>query len=296
MRRGLVVAVALRTGRLALERTLRFTVRRVRLVLRRAAWTLPLATCIMPLASMRRLPVARPTVFLAFPIVLLMNSPMGVAPLSCMERPPPTSSWDSDDFQRFQRRSASGSGRFTFRVCSGHGEAGNGLTLRMPWTERVWESWDFGEGLESLVQWVQCVQWMASWGLQAYPLNPLKALNPRQPWCSRLNLCHLESAVRRARSTRPAQGLRIAWHLEAAQPPGAKGSTGGTRGRGVAAPLILAEGLGKSYGGKRLFDDGSFQVEAGQKVAIVGPNGAGQSTLLRLLAGRGGAAPRTPPR
>jgi ATP-binding cassette, subfamily F, member 3 len=54
----------------------------------------------------------------------------------------------------------------------------------------------------------------------------------------------------------------------------------------MAAPLILAEGLGKSYGGKRLFDDASFQVEPGQKVALVGPNGAGKSTLLRILAGR----------
>jgi ATP-binding cassette subfamily F protein 3 len=54
----------------------------------------------------------------------------------------------------------------------------------------------------------------------------------------------------------------------------------------MAAPLILAAGLGKSYGGKRLFDDASFQVEVGQKVALVGPNGAGKSTLLRILAGR----------
>ncbi|MHB1262533.1 MAG: ribosomal protection-like ABC-F family protein [Thermoplasmatota archaeon] len=54
----------------------------------------------------------------------------------------------------------------------------------------------------------------------------------------------------------------------------------------MAAPLILAEGLGKAYGGKRLFDDASFQVEVGQKVALVGPNGAGKSTLLRILAGR----------
>ncbi|MHB8632365.1 MAG: ABC-F family ATP-binding cassette domain-containing protein [Thermoplasmatota archaeon] len=51
-------------------------------------------------------------------------------------------------------------------------------------------------------------------------------------------------------------------------------------------PLILAEGLGKGYGGRLLFDDAAFQVEAGQKVAIVGPNGAGKSTLLRILAGR----------
>jgi ATP-binding cassette, subfamily F, member 3 len=54
----------------------------------------------------------------------------------------------------------------------------------------------------------------------------------------------------------------------------------------VAAPLILAEGLGKGYGGRTLFDDATFQVEVGDKVAIVGPNGAGKTTLLRILAGR----------
>ena len=54
----------------------------------------------------------------------------------------------------------------------------------------------------------------------------------------------------------------------------------------MAAPLILAEGLGKGYGGRTLFDDATFQVEVGQKVAIVGPNGAGKTTLLRILAGR----------
>ena len=51
-------------------------------------------------------------------------------------------------------------------------------------------------------------------------------------------------------------------------------------------PLIHAEGLGKGYGGRTLFDDATFQVERGQKVALVGPNGAGKSTLLRILAGR----------
>ncbi len=51
-------------------------------------------------------------------------------------------------------------------------------------------------------------------------------------------------------------------------------------------PLIVADGLGKGYGGRTLFDDATFQVEAGWKVALVGPNGAGKSTLLRILAGR----------
>ncbi len=51
-------------------------------------------------------------------------------------------------------------------------------------------------------------------------------------------------------------------------------------------PLIVAERVAKGYGGKTLFDEGAFQIEVGEKVALVGPNGAGKSTLLRILAGR----------
>lgn len=48
----------------------------------------------------------------------------------------------------------------------------------------------------------------------------------------------------------------------------------------------MADELAKAYGGKHLFDDAVFQVEEGDRIAIVGPNGAGKSTLLRILAGQ----------
>ncbi len=59
---------------------------------------------------------------------------------------------------------------------------------------------------------------------------------------------------------------------------------GGPRRRLVA--IVEALSLSKGYGGKRLFEDASFQVHEGDVVALVGPNGAGKSTLLRILAGR----------
>lgn len=44
-------------------------------------------------------------------------------------------------------------------------------------------------------------------------------------------------------------------------------------------------GLSKAYGDKTLFRDLSFMVEAGEKIAIIGPNGIGKTTLLKMLAG-----------
>ncbi|PQO22170.1 zinc ABC transporter ATP-binding protein ZnuC [Rhodobacteraceae bacterium WD3A24] len=49
--------------------------------------------------------------------------------------------------------------------------------------------------------------------------------------------------------------------------------------------LIEAEGLGKSFGGRRVLRDVDFAVEPGEIVTIVGPNGSGKSVLLRLLLG-----------
>jgi ATP-binding cassette subfamily F protein 3 len=38
-----------------------------------------------------------------------------------------------------------------------------------------------------------------------------------------------------------------------------------------------------NYGNKVLFEDANLLVEAGERIAIVGPNGCGKSTFLRLL-------------
>ena len=49
---------------------------------------------------------------------------------------------------------------------------------------------------------------------------------------------------------------------------------------------LETKGLGKGYqDGKFLFEKLNLSIEAGEKVAIIGPNGIGKTTLLRCLAG-----------
>lgn len=49
---------------------------------------------------------------------------------------------------------------------------------------------------------------------------------------------------------------------------------------------LVAEGLSKSYGDKAVFTDLSFEMRGGDRVALIGPNGIGKTTILRCLMGR----------
>lgn len=48
--------------------------------------------------------------------------------------------------------------------------------------------------------------------------------------------------------------------------------------------VLSLEGMSKSYGDLHLFKDLNLKIERGQKIAIVGPNGCGKSTLAKILA------------
>ena len=49
--------------------------------------------------------------------------------------------------------------------------------------------------------------------------------------------------------------------------------------------LLSAEHLSKNYGMKTLLEDASIYLEQGEKIGVIGINGTGKSTLLRLLSG-----------
>ncbi len=54
---------------------------------------------------------------------------------------------------------------------------------------------------------------------------------------------------------------------------------------GVARPVLTVTGLSKSYGKQTLFEGVSFQVGTGERVGLVGRNGTGKTTLLRIILG-----------
>lgn len=48
---------------------------------------------------------------------------------------------------------------------------------------------------------------------------------------------------------------------------------------------IIAENVGKAYGSHQVFDNATFTIKRGEKVAFVGKNGEGKSTLVKCIMG-----------
>ena len=48
--------------------------------------------------------------------------------------------------------------------------------------------------------------------------------------------------------------------------------------------LLSVQGLGATFGARPLFEGVNFTVEDGDRIGLIGPNGTGKSTLLRLVA------------
>jgi putative ABC transport system ATP-binding protein len=53
----------------------------------------------------------------------------------------------------------------------------------------------------------------------------------------------------------------------------------------MMAPLVQVEDISKTYGGVRALDTVTFEVQAGEWIAIMGPSGSGKTTLINILGG-----------
>jgi lipopolysaccharide export system ATP-binding protein len=53
----------------------------------------------------------------------------------------------------------------------------------------------------------------------------------------------------------------------------------------MSAAVLAAQGLGKSYGRRRVVQGASFEVRGAEVVGLLGPNGAGKTTCFRMVVG-----------
>lgn len=49
--------------------------------------------------------------------------------------------------------------------------------------------------------------------------------------------------------------------------------------------MISVDGLAVEFSGRTLFSDVSFVINENDKIALMGKNGAGKSTMMKIIAG-----------
>jgi len=95
----------------------------------------------------------------------------------------------------------------------------------------------------------------------------------------------------RAKATKARQAQSRKKQVERIEMPEIKRSSrrfpafGFRQRRPSGREVLTLQGLRKAYGKHTVLDGVNFSIERGERVAVVGPNGIGKSTLLKIIAG-----------
>ena len=117
--------------------------------------------------------------------------------------------------------------------------------------------------------------------LKAYT-NQQREIKHQEEVITKLRSFNREKSIRRAESrekmlekieliNRPTENIEMHFSLE---PKITSGND-----------VLIVEDLAKSYGSQKLFSHISFDIKRGEKVAIIGNNGTGKTTILKIITG-----------
>jgi drug efflux transport system ATP-binding protein len=95
----------------------------------------------------------------------------------------------------------------------------------------------------------------------------------------------MSGACARLRLRAAAPLVAMAGGLYNARPDGTPDRQSAVSAPGGAAPVVVAEGLGRRFGQLDAVRDLSLQIEDRQIFGFLGPNGAGKTTTIKMLCG-----------
>ena len=94
-----------------------------------------------------------------------------------------------------------------------------------------------------------------------------------------------EAAPDQKAPDRPPASVREAPARPGGPPVEARALLGGREAAPTGGPVLILDGVSKTFGGLRAVRDVSFTVTNQQLMAVIGPNGAGKTTLFNLITG-----------